>query len=106
MGIDDILERYGLKYEDLIEEEKKTLNKWMNDLNSSELTLDSVKLYISQMKLAVEEELTKAENNNKQDTYLKARLRNYMLLESFLDTPKRAKKALESAISSILLDRR
>jgi hypothetical protein len=104
--IDEILERTGLKYEDLNEVEKETLNSWMQNLNKAELTLDSVKNYINQMKAGVEEELIKTGHDSKQDLFLKARLRNYMLLESYLDSPQKAKKALEMAIMSIKLDRK
>jgi len=106
MGIDDILEKYNLKYEDLLEDEKKTLSEWMENLSKAELTLDSVKNYISRMKVTVEEELTKVGHESKQDIFLKARLRNYMLLENFLESPERAKKALEASISGIKLDRK
>ena len=106
MGIDDILEKYNLKYEDLLEDEKKTLSEWMKNLNNAELTITNIKDYITRMKVTVEEELTKTGLDSKQDLFLKARLRNYMLLESYLESPQRAKKALESAISGIKLDRK
>jgi len=102
MKIDDILEKYNLKYEDLNVGERETLHSWMEALNDKKVTLESVKDYIVSMRSAVESELTKTGNETKQDLFLKARLRNYMLLEAFLLTPEKAKKALEEAMSGLV----
>lgn len=100
--MDKYLEKYNLKYEDLKKEEIETLNGWMNALQQSQLSVDKIKTYIGSMKDAVEQEVTKADLGSKQDLFLKARLRNYMLLESFLSTPERAKQQIESALSGIV----
>jgi hypothetical protein len=105
MSIDEILEKANLKYEDLNAVEKETLHSWMQNLNKAELTIDSVRTYIAKMKAGVEADLTKTDLNSKQDMFLKARLRNYILMEAFLESPKKAKEALESAIMGIKLDR-
>jgi hypothetical protein len=100
--MNEILERWGIKYEDLNTAERETLNKMLEDLSKTQLTLDKVRDYISNMKDSVEQELTKTGLNSKQDLFLKARLRNYMLLEAFLSTPERAKKALEQAMTGLV----
>jgi histidyl-tRNA synthetase len=100
--IDDLLQKTGLKYEDLNVAERETLQSWMEALGKNQLNLESVKQYITSMKESVEQELTKTDLNTKQDLFLKARLRNYMLLEAFLSTPERAKKALDKAISGLV----
>lgn len=100
--IDDLLEKTGLKYEDLNVAERETLQSWMEALGKNQLTLESVKTYIISMKESVETELTKTDLNTKQDLLLKARLRNYMLLEAYLSTPEKAKKALDKAISGLV----
>jgi len=106
MTIDEILKKFGLKYEELKAEEKETLYSWMEALNKSKLTLETVKTYIASMRDAVEQELTKTGHNSKQDLFLKARLRNYMLLEAFLSTPEKAKQALERAMAGIVKSRK
>ena len=103
--IDELLEKAGLKYEDLNSVERETLNTWIQNLNKSELTLDSVRNYIGQMKAGVEEELTKMDHDTKQDIFLKARLRNYILLEGYLTSPERAKKALETALTGFKVNK-
>lgn len=98
MNIDEILQKYGLKYEDLNSAEKETLHSWLDVLEGGKLTIDDVRKYIPAMKEAVEKDLTKATLGSKEDLFLKARLRNYLLLEAFLSTPEKAKDALQRAI--------
>lgn len=105
MNIDQILEKVGLKYEDLSSLEKETLNTWMDALQKGQVSVETIREYISSMKDAVEGELTKSDLGTKQDIFLKARLRNYMLLESFLTTPEKAKEQIENAVSGLVRGR-
>lgn len=102
MGVmDDILQRYNLKYEDLNSAERDQLHQWMEDLQKNELTIAKVRTYIENMRDTVEIELSKVDNGSKQDTLLKARLRNYLLLDAFLTSPEKAKVALDRALKGI-----
>jgi len=100
--LNKILEKAGLKYEDLSEAERLTLNEWSEKLSKGGLTVDNVRNYIVSMRDSVEKDLTKTDLNSKQDLFLKARLRNYMLLDSFLSTPEKAKQAVERQISGLV----
>ena len=100
--LDELLEKVGLKYEDLNQIERETLNTWMEALQKGQLSLDKVKEYITSMKEAVEQELSKSDLGSKQDLFLKARLRNYMLLDAFLSTPERAKQQIENAVQGMI----
>lgn len=51
------------------------------------------------MKYSVEDKLTKTTHNSKQDIFLKARLRNYILIEAFLTGPDKAREQLDRAIA-------
>lgn len=99
--IEELLKKYNLKYEELKPAEKETLNVWLEAIQKGQLTLDKVKQYIASMKSAVEMELSKAKLDSREDSHLKARLRNYILLEAFLSTPERAKQELENVLSNI-----
>ena len=99
--MEELLQRLNLKYEDLSEEEQKTLTSWMEDLNKNQMTVEKIKGYISSMRETVELELTKVENGSKQDILLKARLRNYMLFDAFLTSPEKAKAAIERSLAGI-----
>jgi len=96
--IDKLLEKYGVKHEELKPDELETLNVWLEAIQKSQLTLEKVREYISTMKNSVEDDLTSTKHNSKKDLFLKARLRNYLLLEAFLSTPEKAKKQLENAM--------
>lgn len=99
--MDELLKQYNLKYEDLNAPEKETLKTMLASMKQNVLTTDRIREYIHSMKEAVEQELTQFGLGSKQDLFLKARLRNYILLESFLQTPEKAKKQLELAIKGI-----
>ena len=99
--IDELLTKVGLKFEDLSISERETLNAWMESLQKNQLSIEKIREHISLMRESVEQELTKHDLNPKQDLFLKARLRNYMLLEAFMSTPERAKQQMENAISSM-----
>jgi len=102
MKVDDILKKLNLKYEDLNSVEKETLHTWLEALTKNKLTLENVKTYIKAMKDGVEQELTDTKHNSKQDLFLKARLRNYLLLEAFLSTPDKAKEAIDRAMAGMV----
>jgi hypothetical protein len=99
--IDKILQKYGLKYEELNAVERETLGNWMESLNKNALTPELIREYIVRMRESVSLELTQVGHGKEKDTMLKARLRDYILLEAFLISPAKAKEALERAISGI-----
>jgi len=99
--IDQILDKVGYKYEDLNSDERDVLNGWIQALGKNEVTVERIREYIVSMKSSIENELTKTDFDSKKDILLKARLRNYMLLEAFLVSPKKARKALESAVAGM-----
>lgn len=101
MDADDILQKLGLKYEDLKSDERDTYNTWLQAKHQATITLEDVKDYIIFMRESVEDELSKHDNSKTQDLLLKARLRNYRLLEAFFNTPQRAQKALEKSLKGV-----
>lgn len=74
----------------------------MDALQKGQVSIEKVREYIGSMKEAVEQELTKFDLDPNQDLFLKARLRNYMLLDAYLSTPERAKEQIENAISQMV----
>lgn len=109
--IDEILEKVGLKYEDLSVEEKETLNTMLSALDKGNLTLTNLKDYFTHLRETVENQLIdEPEFNyififkvpNRKQIYLKARLRNLMLLEAFLSTPEKARKAVDRMLAGMV----
>jgi len=124
MDIDALLKKRGLKFEELEPEEQETLNTWLDALNRSQINVPTIKEYISKMKDSVGHglsELNETPNDwlsiaaffipfvgivrkwylDQKRLALTARLRNYILLESFLSSPEKAKKAIENAIAGM-----
>ena len=99
--MDELLQRFNLTYDELYPVEKEQLNTWMEALQKNELTLAKVKGYIGAMRESLELELTKVGHESKQDLFMKARLRNYMLLDAFLTSPEKARQAIERSLMNI-----
>ena len=106
--LENILKRINpdLDYEQLTEDERSTLLTMSETLQKGELTVSGLKDFISQIKYSLENELTKHDLDPKQDIYLKARLRNMMLIEAFLIAPEKAKEAIERQINVMSQGRR
>lgn len=101
MILSDLLAKYNLKFEDLNPSEKDTLERWLQELSSREITLEDVKGHIREMINSVEMELSECNLEQKKDIFLKGRLRNYLLLLAFLESPEKAKQALEKQLKNL-----
>ena len=99
--IKEIEDKKGIKVEDLNPLEKETFFKMLEVVEKSQMTPGRLKDYIVAMKMAVEQDLTKSVLGKEEDLFLKARLKNYILLEAFLTSYKRAKAQLEDMVSNI-----
>ncbi len=94
-----ILESFGIKdYDKLSEDEQSTLRGWVDKVEKSAITLEDVKRGVSVMREVIEAELVKEETTGRKDIYLKARLKNLILIETILTRPERARAALEGYI--------
>ena|SRR3990167_2315720 len=101
MTITDEIEDQGVNIEKLTADEKQTYFTMLTAVQQSQISIEKLRDYIIQMRSAVEQELTKHDLESKQDLFLKARLKNYMLLESFLISPEKAKKAYDEMVAMI-----
>lgn len=99
--IDTLLDRHNLKWEELTKPERETLMQWTDALQQQSLTLEKVRGFVHSMRDGVEQELAAVGLSDDQDTYLKARLRNLMLLEAFLSGPEKAQAALDRALAGM-----
>lgn len=111
MVIDNLLEKIGVKYEDLSSEEKETYKKWLSVLDTKPLTIEDVKFYLEQAKNNVSMELADCDEFDRFGPFkwvsrkhvgLKARLKNYLLLEAFLQSKEKAKNSLEKSLEQRL----
>jgi hypothetical protein len=106
--LDEILKQCGLRFEDLNSVERETLNVMVSAIEQNSLTIEKIRESIQTMRAAVSKELSEEPEyvqllffkiRNDKNIYLKARLRNYLLLEGLLTNPEKAKKQLEQAIA-------
>ena len=99
---DKILDEMGLRYEDLNIAERETYNAQAFDIKN--ITINDLKEHIGDMKNAVAmqlSDLTNIDEDYDKDIFLKARLKNYILLEAFLTSPDKAEKALKDSLKNI-----
>ena len=124
MKIDKLLEAKGLKFDDLTPDEREVYYSWIQALETNKLSVESIRESITQSKHAIELELTdirpipqtwlsllsflipligivRKTYQDQRELELRARLRNYILLENMLTSPERAKKAIEKQIGNI-----
>ena len=101
MGVTQELEDKGVNIEKLTADEKQTYFTMLDAVRESQLSVEKLRDYIIQMRSAVEQELVKTGLGVDQDLFLKARLKNYMLLESFLISPEKAKRAYDDMVATI-----
>mgnify|MGYP001499066919 CR=1 FL=1 len=110
--IDEILKKFGLKEEDLDTPghsgEMATLLKMQQTIQQNQVTVESTRKYITSLREAVTKELVdEPEFNyififkvpNRKQVMLKARLKNYLLLEAYLSSPERMKEEMENMVS-------
>jgi len=101
MIISDLLKDMKIDPKSLTEEEVKTLQKWQSEETTRPRTTAEIYEHIRTMILAVEEELAKNEHSEKRDTYLKARLQNYLVLKNFIEYPEKAREYIEKQLQNL-----
>ena len=120
MNVDQVLEKINEKrkargeriiaFDTLTTQERDDIFKIAKASESKELTIDDLKSHIVSMRKVVEGKLTEEKMEKfslwsfmfswKQDYYLKARLRNYMLLEELLMSPENIRKQAERQLNN------
>ena len=101
--LDELLKSKGIKdFDELRAEEKETYFKMLEMVEAAKITLEDFKRMIKTMRQAVELELATVRIgwirrlwDGDKDIMLKARLKNYILFESFFDRPDKAKEILQ-----------
>ncbi len=96
----EILESFGITDpESITADEQAELFKWVEKVEKSVITLEDIKLGTKVMRESLEAEIINFDNKPDRDMFLKARLKNLLLLETILNRPDRARAALEQYMS-------
>ena len=109
--IGDVEKKLGISFEDMSVDEKETIHSMLELVQKTKMTPLKLRDYILTLRSMVEKELVKEPEfirvfifkfRNDRNIFLKARLRNYMVLESFLVSPEKAKEQVESFIDGLV----
>jgi len=104
-----LLEKYNLTYDQLNTSERETVMRWAKALETKTLTPEDIKAHINSLIVALEKDLAGLEAptslwawlfTSKRDIYLKARLKNYLLLQDLLSGPERARQFIEAHLQN------
>lgn len=92
--LDDIVDKLG-GYDQLNASERETYKEHLQIIEGKTVTFDDTKKFVRTMITTIERDLVNTKENSVESRGLKARLKNFLLLEQFLFSPERAKEALE-----------
>lgn len=93
--LDQLVEKLG-GYDKLDSAEREVYREHLKIIEGKAITIDDSKSFVRNMISAIERALVDTKEKSPESINLKARLKNFLMLEQFLFTPERAKKALET----------
>lgn len=98
LSLHSLLEKLGLSYDKLTEEEKKTYESWAQTLTQADVTIDDLKNFLPSYIDRLEYDQTSYENSKDKDLYLKASIRNAKMMLAFITGPEKRREWLEKHI--------
>jgi len=109
---DALLKKLNLTLDDLTKEEQEYYLSRLKTISNMEVSLSDVRKWIRGSLNAIELELADTPETetfffglfhrpNSKHIALKARMKNYLMQESFIESPQKARQALEQSLSSI-----
>jgi hypothetical protein len=110
LNIPTLLEKHGLKIEELNSAERETLDKWSKAWQQQEMSVPKIRELLENLIDGTQKELADLKEstsfwswlfNRKKDIFVKARLRNYLTLRDFIAGPERARKFIEENLKNI-----
>ncbi len=98
-----VLNKLNKKYEELSPQAKATYDRWEMILTGGPITIEKLKIFLVSEKEALIKELAgpQYELNSKEDSFLKARLNDCLIILALLDSPEKAAQMLESYLKKL-----
>lgn len=96
-----LLEKLGLKYENLSDEERKTWEIWAKTLTTKDVTLDDLKAFLAAESARAFEELQKWDNTPARELYYKALTHLSTMMQKFISTPASQRDALKAHLRQV-----
>lgn len=94
--LDEVLKSAGIEdFDELTEAEKDSYMKMLDMAQHSVVTLEDFKKHVKRMRESIEMSLVSDDMAVRRDLFLKARLKCYLLFESFFEKPERASEILD-----------
>ncbi len=93
--LDNIVEKLG-GYDKLNAAERETYKEHLKIIEGKAINLDDTKKFVRTMITVIERDLVNTREGSVESRGLKARLKNFLLLEQFIFSPEKAKEALET----------
>lgn len=93
-ALDEAVEKLG-GWENLSKVEQETYEQHLKIIEGKPISIEDLKVFVRNMITGIERELVDTTENSKESRNLKARLKNFLVLEAFTMSPERAREALE-----------
>ena len=93
-AIEDLVDKYG-GLDNLSKEEKDTYFSHLKIIQGKPITVEDTKNFVRQLITQIEQLLVNAPEGTPESMGLKMRLKDMLVMEAFLFSPERAKKAIE-----------
>ena len=93
--LDALVEKLG-GYDQLNAAEIEVYKEHLKVMEGRSISLDDIKKFVRAMITGIERALVDTKENSAESRNLKARLKNFLMLEQFIFSPERAKEALET----------
>jgi len=93
--LDEIVNSIG-GYDKLNAAERETYKEHLKIIEGKPVTIESTRLFVRKMITLIEQSLVDTKENSHYSRNLKARLKNFLVIEAFLCSSERAKQALET----------
>jgi hypothetical protein len=108
--IAELLQKYKVREEDLNSDERATLERWAKSVSQTTLNVEAIKDFNESLITAIEKDLAELTESTtfwhvlfhrKRDIYLKARLKERLMMRNFLQGPEKARKWLEQSLQNL-----
>lgn len=97
-----LLDSLKLKFEDLTAEERRTYQRWSEQLTAPEVSIDELKAFLPKELEHLEQQAADYTNSQQKDLYLKAAIRNLQMIQAFISGPEAKKQWLAKYLESRL----
>ncbi len=97
-----LLEKKGLKPEDLTSEEKGTIEQWKKTLSEGEITIDTILMFCNNNISYIENQFKDLNNTKEKLERLVLLYSVYSSLRNIINSPKTERESLENYLTTLL----